>query len=295
MGSVQVRVADRARGRELAGLLRSLLALPTIVWVLAFFAVPLGMVIVYSFATISLVTFDIGFGWTLDQYRQLHDPLYLHTLVRSVELSVSTTIGCLLLGFPLAFFISRQPPRLQRLLLVLVIVPFWTSFIVRTYAIVNLLQNNGPLNDVLNRLGIVHGSLGLLYTPQSIAIGIVYSYLPLMVLPIYVSLERIDPALLDAAADLGAGGRRVFIRVVLPLARPGIVVGCIIVGIPAMGEYVIPEILGGGKTLMVGNVITDQYLSVGDIPFGSAIAVVLMVVMAVVLLVSRRAGALEPG
>ena len=291
MGSVQVRVA----GRELAGLLRSLLALPTIVWALAFFAVPLGMVIVYSFATISLVTFDISFGWTLDQYRQLHDPLYLHTLVRSVELSVSTTIGCLLLGFPLAFFISRQPPRWQRLLLVLVIVPFWTSFIVRTYAIVNLLQNNGPLNDALNSVGIVHGSLGLLYTPQSIAIGIVYSYLPLMVLPIYVSLERIDPALLDAAADLGAGGRRVFIRVVLPLARPGIVVGCIIVGIPAMGEYVIPEILGGGKTLMVGNVITDQYLSVGDIPFGSAIAVVLMVVMAVVLLVSRRAGALEPG
>ena len=274
---------------DLTGPLRSLLALPTIAWVLAFFAVPLGMVIVYSFATISLVTFDISFGWTLANYRQIYDPLYLHTLVRSVLLSVSTTIGCLLLGFPLAFFISRQSPRWQRLLLVLVIVPFWTSFIVRTYAMVNL------LNDALNSLGVVHGSLGLLYTPQSIAIGIVYSYLPLMVLPIYVSLERIDPALLDAAADLGASGRRVFRRVVLPLARPGIVVGCIIVGIPAMGEYVIPEILGGGKTLMLGNVITDQYLSVGDIPFGSAIAVVLMLVMAVVLLVSRRGGALEPG
>ncbi|HYX83957.1 MAG TPA: ABC transporter permease [Gaiellales bacterium] len=292
MGSID---AAPSRRRDLSGLLRSLLALPTIAWVLAFFAVPLGMVIVYSFATISLVTFDISFGWTLANYRQIDDPLYLHTLVRSVLLSVSTTIGCLLLGFPLAFFISRQPPRWQRLLLVLVIVPFWTSFIVRTYAIVNLLQDNGPLNDALNGLGITHGSLGLLYTPRSIAIGIVYSYLPLMVLPIYVSLERIDPALLDAAADLGASGRRVFRRVVLPLARPGIVVGCIIVGIPAMGEYVIPEILGGGKTLMLGNVITDQYLSVGDIPFGSAIAVVLMVVMAAVLLASRRGGALEPG
>jgi spermidine/putrescine transport system permease protein len=295
LGPVQVGLGARVRRRDFAGALRGLLALPTVLWVLAFFAVPLGMVIVYSFATISLVTFDISFGWTLSNYRQISDPLYLHTLVRSVVLSVSTTIGCLLLGFPLAYFISRQAPRWQRLMLVLVIVPFWTSFIVRTYAIVNLLQNNGPLNDALNGLGIVHGTLGLLYTPQSIAIGIIYSYLPLMVLPIYVSLERIDPALLDAASDLGANGRRAFRRVVLPLARPGVVVGCIIVGIPAMGEYVIPEILGGGKTLMLGNVITDQYLSVGDIPFGSAIAVVLMVVMAAALLVSRRGGALEPG
>jgi spermidine/putrescine transport system permease protein len=275
-------------------LLRGLLALPTVGWVVLFFAVPLGMVIVYSLATISLVTFNISFGWTLSNYRQIYDPLYFNTLVRSVELSVGATIGCLLLGFPLAYFISRQSTRWQRVLLVFVIVPFWTSFIVRTYAMVNLLQNNGPLNDALNGLGITHGALNLLYTPRSIAIGIVYSYLPLMVLPIYVSLERIDPALLDAASDLGASGRRVFRRVVLPLARPGVVVGCIIVGIPAMGEYVIPEILGGGKTLMLGNVISDQYLSVGDIPFGSAIAVLLMAVMALVLLISRRFGALEP-
>jgi ABC-type spermidine/putrescine transport system permease subunit I len=269
--------------------LRGLLALPTAAWMLLFFAVPLGMVVVYSFASISLVTYDISFGWTLSNYRAIHDPLYFDTLERSVFLSVSTTLGCLLLGFPLAYFISRQPARWQRVLLVLVIVPFWSSFIVRTYAIVNLLDNGGPVDDLLQGLGITSGALNVMYTPKAIAVGILYSYLPLMVLPIYVSLERIDHALLDAASDLGANARRTFRRVTVPLAMPGIAVGCVIVGIPATGEYVIPEILGGGKTLMLGNIITDQYLSVGDIPFGSAIAVALMALLAAVLVVARLA------
>jgi spermidine/putrescine transport system permease protein len=194
-----------------------------------------------------------------------------------------------LLGFPLAYFISRQPSRWQKLLLVLVIVPFWTSFIVRTYAIVNLIDNGGPLQHFLHALHVLSGPLNILYTPKGIALGIVYSYLPLMVLPIYVSLERIDYNLVDAANDLGANPRRTFRRVTLPLAIPGVVVGCIIVGIPALGEYVIPEILGGGKTLMLGNVITDQFLSVGDYPFGAAIAVALMAVMALALIVFRLA------
>jgi spermidine/putrescine transport system permease protein len=267
--------------------MRSLLALPTLAWMLVFFLVPLAMVLVYSFATISLVTYNIGFGWTLANYRQIHDPLYFDTLTRSVFLSLSATLGCLLLGFPLAYFISRQPGRWQKLLLVLVIVPFWSSFIVRTYAVVNLIDNGGPLEDFLHTLHVWSGPLNILYTPRGIGLGIIYSYLPLMVLPIYVSLERIDYALIDAANDLGANPRRTFRRVTLPLAMPGVAVGCIIVGIPALGEYVIPEILGGGKTLMLGNVITDQFLSVGDIPFGSAIAVALMAVMAVALLIVR--------
>jgi ABC-type spermidine/putrescine transport system permease subunit I len=272
---------------RLTASLRGLLALPTLAWMLLFFVVPLGMVIVYSFATISLVTYDISFGWTLANYRQIHDPLYFDTLTRSIFLSITTTIGCLLLGFPLAYFISRQPSRWQKVLLLLVIVPFWSSFIVRTYAVVNLIDNGGPLEDLLHTLHVWSGPLNILYTPKGIALGIVYSYLPLMVLPIYVSLERIDYALIDAAGDLGANPRRTFRRVTLPLAMPGVAVGCIIVGIPALGEYVIPEILGGGKTLMLGNVITDQFLSVGDIPFGSAIAVALMVVMAVALVMVR--------
>ena len=254
-----------------------------------FFLVPLALIVVYSFATISLVTYNISYGWTLSNYRQIHDPLYFDTLTRSIVLSITATIGCLLLGFPLAYFITRQPPRWQRLLLVLVIVPFWSSFIVRTYAMVNLIDNGGPLEDLLHTLHVWSGPLNILYQPKGIALGIVYSYLPLMVLPIYVSLERIDYALIDAAGDLGANPRRTFRRVTLPLAMPGVMVGCIIVGIPALGEYVIPEILGGGKTLMLGNVITDQFLSVGDYPFGSAIAVALMAVMAIALLIVRVA------
>jgi ABC-type spermidine/putrescine transport system permease subunit I len=276
-------------------LLRGALALPTAAYVVAFFIVPLVVIVVYSFARVSLVTFDISFDWNLDNYRQIHDPLYFDTLVRSVVLSVGATVGCLLLGFPLAYFISRQPRTWQRVLLVFVIVPFWTSFIVRTYATVNLLEEHGPLADLLRALHLISGPLTILYTPRAVAIGIIYSYLPLMVLPIYVALERIDDELLAAAADLGASPQRVFRRVTLPLALPGVAVGCVIVGIPAMGEYVIPEILGGGKKLMLGNVITDQFLSVGNIPFGSAIAVVLMALMAVVLLATRRFTRVEAG
>jgi spermidine/putrescine transport system permease protein len=238
---------------------------------------------------VNQVDFNVFFGWTTGNYRAFTSSLYLHTLARSVVLSVSTTLVCAVIGFTFAYFISRQGPKAQRLLLVAVIVPFWTSFIVRTYAIVNLIDNGGPLQHFLHALHVLSGPLNILYTPKGIALGIVYSYLPLMVLPIYVSLERIDYNLVDAANDLGANPRRTFRRVTLPLAMPGVVVGCIIVGIPALGEYVIPEILGGGKTLMLGNVITDQFLSVGDYPFGSAIAVALMVVMALALIVFRLA------
>ena len=293
MGPVQVRVASPGAVRNVLGrAVQAILAIPTIGWVALFFAVPLGMIFVYSFATISLVTFNTSFGWTGSNYSQILDPLYLDTLIRSVLLSISATAGCLLLGFPLAYFISRQRPRTQRLLLVLVIVPFWTSFIVRTYAMENLLGPGGPVDHLARLLGFAHG-LVFLNTPAGIGIGILYAYLPLMVLPIYVSLERIDAALLDAAWDLGARPRRAFWRVTLPLAAPGMLVGCVIVGIPAMGEYVIPEVMGGGKTLMLGNVISEQFLSVGNAPFGSAIAVVLMVAMALALFGLRRARKLE--
>jgi spermidine/putrescine transport system permease protein len=266
---------------------RQLLVVPTLGGVLVFFLIPLGLIITYSFAQISLITYDIKFQWTLENYRSLADPLYFHTLLRSIVLSLVTTLGCLLVGFPLAYFISRQSVKVQRLLLLLVLVPFWTSFIVRVYSIETLLQNGGPIDRLLHAAGLIDGSLNVLYTPWSIAIGIVYSYLPTMVLPIFVGLQRIDNEVLEAAADLGAKPRRTFRRVTLPLALPGVVVGCLIVGIPAMGEYVIPEILGGGKTLMLGNVITSQFLDVGNLTFGSAIAVALIAAMSLVLLARK--------
>jgi spermidine/putrescine transport system permease protein len=293
VGRVQVGVAaGRRRGRAPLSA-RQLLVLPTLAWTAVFFLLPLLLVAIYSFGRIDLITFDVRFGWTLANYGRVFEPLYLHTFLRSLILSAVGTIGCLLVGFPLAYFISRQPPRAQRVLLVMVMIPFWTSFIVRIYAIFNLLDNGGPVDGLARALGLVQGHIDILFTSKAVGLGILYSYLPLMVLPIYVALERIDPAILDAAADLGAGSRHVFWRVTLPLGMPGIAAGLIIVGIPAMGEYVIPDILGGGKTFMLGNVVTTQFLGVGDYPFGSAIAVALLVFMAAVLFLGRRTRGLE--
>jgi spermidine/putrescine transport system permease protein len=196
---------------------------------------------------------------------------------------------CLLVGFPVALTIAQAPGRWQLLLLLAVMVPFWTSFIVRTYGIFNLIGDSGPLSNLLSSLGLIDkGGLRLLFTPVGVGIGIVYSYLPLMILPLYVALERIDRSVIDAANDLGATPTRILRRVILPLAKPGIAAGCILVGIPATGEYVIPQILGGGKTLMVGNVVSDQFLSAGDYPFGSALAMVLTAIVLVVLAILRR-------
>lgn len=273
---------------------RLLLVLPTGAWTLLFFLVPLAIMAVYSFGQRDVLTLKVYWGWTFQNYVEIIDPLYLGSVIRSLILSATATALCLVIGFPVAYFISRQPRRRQNLLLLAIMIPFWTSFLVRTYAWVNLLANEGLLQRAGEKLGLVHGSLDILYTPTAIGIGLVYSYLPLMVFPLYVALERIDPALREAAADLGARRYRVFLRVTLPLAMPGVIAGCILVGIPATGEYVVPAILGGGKTLMYGNVVASQFFEVGNFPFGAALAVSLMTVMTIVLVLSRaRADRLE--
>ncbi len=275
------------RGRRSRLRPRALLALPGFAWTSLFFLAPLALLLVYSLGQIDVITFNVSWGWTLESYRRMGDPLYLEPILRSILLSGAATILCLLIGFPVALWISRLSGRRQTLALVAVMIPFWSSFVVRTYALVNLLEDGGPLADVLSALHLTSDAPGVLYTPLAIAIGIVYSYLPLMILPLFVALERIDPSLLQAAADLGAAGHRTFRRVVLPLAAPGIIAGCILVGVPATGEYTIPAILGGGKSLMVGNVIADEFLKVGDYPFGSALAMTLMVALTVILVVAR--------
>jgi spermidine/putrescine transport system permease protein len=267
---------------------RQLLVAPSAGWTLLFFLVPLGIMVVYSFGQRDVVSLKLHWGWTVQNYIDIVDSLYLHAIVRSIALSVTATALCLLIGFPVAYYISRQAPRRQNLLLLAIMIPFWTSFLVRTYAWVNLLANQGLLQRMGEKFGLVHGTLDVLYTPTAIGIGLVYSYLPLMVFPLYIALERIDPALSEAASDLGARRHRVFLRVTVPLAMPGVIAGCIIVGIPATGEYVVPAILGGGKTLMYGNVVASQFFEVGNFPFGAALAVSLMTAMTVVLLLSRK-------
>jgi len=267
---------------------RGLLVVPTLAWTALFLLAPLGLLIVYSFGQVDIITLRVFFGWTSDNYTRVFSSLYLHSLLRSIILSVSATALCLVIAFPVAYYISRRSRRIQYALLVLVLVPFWTSFLIRSYAWVGLLQNKGPIEDVLHFLGLLHGSLDVLYTPVAVVIGIVYSYLPLMILPLYVALERVDSDLLEAARDLGARPWRVFRRVILPLAIPGIAAGCVIVGIPVMGEFVIPAILGGNKTLMYGNVISSQFFESGDYPFGSALAVALTVILVAVLVTTRK-------
>ena len=283
LGQIGYGVRPSARRR---GLARPALLVPRGAWTVLFFLAPLGLLLVYSFGSIDFLTFEVQFGWTVSNYGDVFSDLYLSTVGRSLLLSAASTIGCLIVGFPLAYAISRQRGRWQTALLVLVMIPFWTSFVVRTYGLVNLLDDRGPIADLLGLLGITD-EIHLLYTPYGVAIGMVYTYLPLMVLPLFVALERIDPALLGAARDLGASPHRVFLRVVLPLAAPGILAGCVLVGVPAVGEYVVPAILGGGKTLMYGNVVAEQFTGLGNYPLGSALAVTLTALVTVLVLVSR--------
>jgi spermidine/putrescine transport system permease protein len=265
------------------------LVVPSYGWTLVFFGIPLILLVAYSVGQIDIITFRVDWGWTLDSYRRVFESLYLSAIGRSLLLSVGATLAALIVGFPVALYISAQRGRRQLLLLLAVMVPFWTSFLVRTYAMTNVLGDGGPVATIYGWFG--GGPLHILYTPSAIVIGLLYSYLPLMILPLYVALERIDPRLREAAFDLGANGRRTLRRVIIPLAMPGIVAGCILVGVPSTGEYVIPQILGGGKVLMYGNVVADQFQNTGDYPFGAALSVSLMAVLTVVVLVTRRATA----
>jgi spermidine/putrescine transport system permease protein len=250
------------------------------------FAAPLSIVCAYSLMTRG----DYGgveYPWTRESYARLFDPLYGEILWRSFALAAITTLVCAALGFPLALFISRSG-RGKNLWLQLVILPFWTSFLVRTYAWLFLLRETGLVNTVLMKLGLIHAPLPLLYNNGAVLLGLVYAYLPFMVLPLYATLERIDPALLEAAADLGMRPVRAVFRIVLPLTLPGMIAGSILVFIPCLGAYLTPDLLGGGKTVMAGNLIQNQFTTARDWPFGSAVSLVLMLIAALLLVVLLR-------
>jgi spermidine/putrescine transport system permease protein len=259
------------------------LILPPAVSLFLFFVVPLILVFAVSFA--SRGTYG-GLQWTgtLANYASIFDPLYLQVFWRSLWMAALTTLVCLVFGFPLAYLIARAPGRWQAVLLVLIIIPFWTNFLVRTYAWMFILRTEGLLNTILTSAGIVDQPLNLLYTDSAVIIGLVYGYLPFMVLPLFAALERLDRSVIEAAWDLYARPAKVFTRVILPLAKPGVIAGSLLVFIPSVGAYVTPDLLGGAKSMMIGNLIQQQYLVVRDWPFGSALSFVLM---AAVLLAVR--------
>jgi spermidine/putrescine transport system permease protein len=226
-------------------------------------------------------------GWSLENYLRALEPLYLRVLVRSVVLAAATTAVCLAVGYPVAYWLARRaPPTMRRALLVLVILPFWTSFLVRMYAWMFLLRTEGLVNLALGALGLP--ALGLLYNPAAVLLGQVYGELPFIILPLYASLEKLDPDLLDAAADLGAPPREVLRRVVLPLSWPGIVVGSILVFIPSLGAYLAPDLLGGARYVYVGSLIQSQFAVARDIPFGAALSFALSAGVLLVLWLLRR-------
>lgn len=264
---------------------------PSALYLLLFFVIPLLIVAVYSFLTRGPYG-QVVWEFTLQNYVRVFDPLYLSILWRSVLIAAANTLICLLLSYPFAYAIARmENVRARGILIILVMIPFWTNFLVRTYAWRVILGSDGPLNGLLMALGITQEPLPLLFNNGSVMVGLVYGYLPFMVLPLYAAIERIDFSLVEAAHDLYADGRAAFLRVVLPLSMPGVVAGCILVFIPSLGTFVTTDLLGGSKSVMIGNLIQSQFLTARDWPFGSAFSVLLMVaVLAATLLYFRKGG-----
>lgn len=248
---------------------------------------PLLLVLAISFATRG--TYG-GVEWTFSiaNYVTMLDPLYLKIYLRSLALAVATTALCLLLGFPLAYYIARAPARWQGIWLLLVIIPFWTNFLVRTYAWMFILRTEGLMNTLLMGMGLIEHPIDILYSDTAVLIGLVYGYLPFMVLPLYAAIERLDRSVVEAAWDLYAPAGAVFWRVVWPLTKPGVIAGCILVFIPSLGAFITPDLLGGARTMMVGNLIQHEYLVVRDWPFGSAISFVLMGLVLLGMMVYRK-------
>lgn len=266
-----------------------LLLAPVIAWTAAFVVAPAAIMLVYSFArrgTLGGVVFELS----LESYAAALDPVYLGIAWRSLGYAGLTTALCLAIGYPVAYALGRAAPRRRQLLLLALMVPFWTSFLVRSYAWVTILKGQGVLNALLLRLGLVAEPLELLYTPGAVVVGLVYTFLPFMILPIYASVEKLDGTLLEAALDLGAGPLRVFRRVLLPLTAPGIGAGVLLVFVPSLGLYAVNDILGGGRVDMIGNVIENQFKgSARNWPFGAALGTLLLLAFgAVYALVSQR-------
>jgi spermidine/putrescine transport system permease protein len=266
--------------------LRAWFLAPTWAMMISLFAAPLAIIFAYSLLTRGTWG-GISRPWSIESYQRLADTLYLGIVWRSFWIAGAATVLCLLLGFPLALFISRSGAR-KNLYLSLVILPFWTSFLVRTYAWMFLLRDTGLINTALQKLGLIHDPLPLLYNDGAVILGLVYGYLPFMVLPLYATLERLDRNLLEAAADLGAKPWVTLTRVVIPLSAPGIRAGAILVFIPCLGAYLTPDLLGGGKTVMIGNLIQNQFTTARDWPFGSSVSLTLMAIVLVLLLVFVR-------
>lgn len=262
---------------------------PALLYLLLFFLAPLALIVVYSLA-VNDPRGDVELALTLQNYRRALDPVYLAVLARSVVYAALTTAISLLLGYPVASAVRAMDRRRQAAMLALIIIPSWMNLLVKNYAWIVLLRREGVINTLLRAAGLVEEPLPLLFTPGAVVIGLVHTYLPFMVLPVYAALERMDRWLVEAARDLGANRWQTFRHVILPQIRGGLVVGCVLVFVPSLGAFVTPDLLGGAETLMVATVVENQVLQVRDWPFASALAIALMALVVGALLLYHRFG-----
>lgn len=278
---------------RLAGLLRRpglrvfLMAAPMAAWLLVFQVVPLALVVVTSFATRGTYG-GVVYRFGLHNYVRFLDPLYLEIFADSFVVAGTATVICLLVGYPFAYFVASRPAPLRHVLLLLVVIPFWTNMLTRTYAWMIILRGNGLLNQALMALGLISEPLELLYTRGASILGLVYVLLPFMVLPLYASIEKLDRRMVQAAYDLGAGPLQAFRKVTLPLTMPGVIAGSIFVFIPALALFFVTDVLGGARTMLVGNLIHRQFTQARDWPFGSAVSVILTAISLLLIFVYIR-------
>ena len=262
---------------------------PAIIWLLVFTIGPLVIIIITSFAVRGPYG-KIAYDFSFENYLRSIDTLYWTAYWRTLWIATATTILCIVVSFPAAYYIAlRAPAKWKRTLLVLTVIPFWTSFLIRTYSWILLLRSEGVVNSSLMQLGLIGEPLKLLYSDFAVLLGQVYGELPFMILPIYVALERMDIRLLEAAQDLGANRFWTFVKVTLPLARPGLVAGVVLVFIPSLGAFITPDLLGGAKSVMIGNLIQNQFSQLNQ-PFGSALSIILTVAVLLLLVLAFRAG-----
>lgn len=265
-----------------------LLLSPAAAWLFIFFMAPLGIVVVYSFLERGIYG-GVVWNLTLGNYARVFDALYLQTFMRSIYIALVTTVLCLVLGYPLAYYIATRPRHRRNALLLALMIPFWTNFLIRTYAWLTILRTHtGLINVSLTSWGLIQDPLPLFGNDFAIILGLVYGWMPVMVLPIYAALDRLDYSLIEAAQDLYADGRKVLWRIIWPLSIPGVLAGSMLVFIPALGAFITPAILGGGRSLMIGNVISNQFLGAHDWPFGSALSTIMMAFMLIATMIYFR-------
>ena len=284
--------AARAPGR----LNRALVVALPYAWLALFFLAPFAIVLKISLAEqvmgippyTPLVSGGRVVATAANYLFLLSDSLYARAYINSIWFAAWATFGCLLIGYPLAYGIVRAPAHWRNGLLLLVILPFWTSFLIRVYAWIGLLKGNGLINNALLWLGLIHAPLPLLNNAFAVYVGLIYSYLPYMVLPLYAALEKLDPTLLEAASDLGCRPAQAFWRITLPLSLPGVAAGCLLVFIPMCGEFVIPDLLGGSDTVMIGHVLWDEFFTNRDWPIASAVAVAMLLLLLPAMAAARR-------